>query len=177
MRQECTNLFLRYREMAGIAWNVAFWPNADMRDGGCFVAGDYVAAFNEAMARLYEGMVLLPLGYDDRVQDSNYPGSTKAFSIEVESPNVESFYDRNLPGDPFHPWTAIGVRLDPGTYALEFRAFFDWDQRGHRDFHFVVPMIQCMDAKPEAVDITLSYRSPSVRCGHRRSETLAGRSC
>lgn len=64
MKHECTELFLKYRDMARMIWNIGFWPNGDLRGGNCFVLGDYVSAFDEAMARLYEGMVLLGRGKD-----------------------------------------------------------------------------------------------------------------
>jgi hypothetical protein len=62
MRTECTDLLLKYRDMARMFWNSAFWPNADLREGDLFLVGDYTGAFDEAAARLYEGMVPLPLG-------------------------------------------------------------------------------------------------------------------
>jgi len=144
-------LLLKYRDMARMIWNLAFWPIADLRDGDCFTVGDYTAAFDEAIARLYEGMVLLPLGRTERVQDINHPGRAVALSVEVNSPNVECLIDQNLPTDPGHTWKAVGVPITPGAYEFEFRGFFDWEQLGHREFSFAEVLIQRMDARPEDV--------------------------
>jgi len=81
MRVDCTKLLLKYRDIARMIWNAAFWPNSDLEEGDCFRIGDYTAAFDEAVARIYEAMVLLPLGYDTRVQDVNFPG--KAFRCRL----------------------------------------------------------------------------------------------
>jgi hypothetical protein len=151
MKQECTDLFLRYRDMARMIWNVAFWSNADLRDCDCFAIGDYIAAFNGAVARLYEGMVLLPLGHDVRVNDTDCLGKTVPFSVEVNSADAECSIDENLPKDAGHIWTPVGVPLHPGTYEFLFRAFFDWEQTGHREYRYFKLLIQRMDAKPEAV--------------------------
>jgi hypothetical protein len=88
MNQHCTELLLKFRDMARMIWNVAFWPNTDLQSGDYFVIGDYTAGFDEAMARLYEGMVLLPLGHTKRVEDLNHPGTTVPMFIEVKSLNV-----------------------------------------------------------------------------------------
>ena len=55
MKQECTELFLRYREIARMIWNLGFWPNAELREW------DARELYLEAMARLFEGMILLSL--------------------------------------------------------------------------------------------------------------------
>jgi hypothetical protein len=153
MRIECTDLLLKYRDLTRLTWNSAFWPNADLRDGDIFTVGDYVCAFKEAVARLYEGMVLLPLGlgHDCRVQDLNYPGKAVPLSIQVTSASIEWLIDEDLPGDPNRRWSRSDLSLQEGAYDFEFRNFFDWEQLGHRDFLFVEVLIRRMDAKPDAV--------------------------
>ncbi len=132
-------------------WNTAFWPNPDLREGSCFTVGDYTAAFDEAVARLYEGMILLPLGDPSRVEDINFPGKTAPLFIEVRSPGVECLIDKNMPGDPAHVWRRADLSLDEGGYEFEFRNFFDWDQLGHRDFLYAEVLIRRMDMRPRAV--------------------------
>ncbi len=146
MRTECTDLLLKYRDMARVIWNSAFWPNADLRDGDLFVVGEYTGAFDEAVARLYEGMVLLPLGHARRVLEMNCPGKAVPLSIEVTSPSVECLIDEDLPGEPCHRWSRADLSLQEGAYNFEFRQFFDWDQLGHRDFRFIQVLIRRMDA-------------------------------
>ena len=151
MRTECTDLLLKYRDMARMIWNSAFWPNADLREGDMFLVGEYTGAFDEAVARLYEGLVLLPLGHVCRVQDMNCPGKAVPLSIEVTSPSVECLIDENLPEEPYHRWGRAELSLQDGSYDFEFRRFFDWDQLGHRDFRFMLVLILRMDAKPDAI--------------------------
>ena len=151
MTTDCTKLLPKYRDIVRLIWNSAFWPNSDLQDSSIFTIGDYTAAFNEAVARLYEGMVLLPLGNASRVRDVNFPGKTAPFFIEVRSPGVEYLIDENLPGDPGHVWRLAGLSLDEGGYEFEFRRFFDWDQLGHRDFLYVEVLIRRMDKRPQAV--------------------------
>lgn len=152
MKQEdCTELLLRYRDMARMIWNLAFWPNPDVRDGDCFTAGDYHSAYVEAMARLYEGMVLLPLGHNERVQDWDFPGDGVALSIQLKHPKVECLIDQSLPNAPGHTYKPLGVPIQPGEYEFEFRRFFDWDSLGHRDFQFVTVLVKRLPAMPGAV--------------------------
>jgi hypothetical protein len=151
MRTDCTKLLLKYRDLARMIWNAAFWPNTEIQEGNCFAVGDYVAAFDETAARLYEGMVLLPLGNASRVQDVNSPGKTAPLSIEVRSAGVQYLIDENLPVEPGHVWKRAGLALDEGAYEFEFRKFFDWDQLGHRDFLYVEVLIRRMDKRPQAV--------------------------
>ena len=151
MRTDCTKLLLKYRDIARMIWNAAFWPNTELQERSCFTVGDYTAAFDEAAARLYEGMVLLPLGHASRVQDVNFPGKTAPVFIEVRSAGVECLIDQNLPGDPGHVWRSAGLSLDEGGYEFEFRNFFDWDQLGYRDFLYVEVLIRHMDKRPQAV--------------------------
>ena len=150
MRTECTDLLLKYRDMARMIWNSAFWPNTDLRDGDIFVVGEYTGAFDEAVARLYEAIVLLPLGHARRVLETSYPGRAVPTSIEVTSPSVECLIDEDLPEDPSHRWSRAALSLQEGAYDFEFRQFFDWDQLGHREFWFVQVLIRRMDAKPDA---------------------------
>jgi len=151
MNQPCTELLLKFRDMARMIWNVAFWPNTDLQSDDSFVIGDYTAAFDEAMARLYEGMVLLPLGQTQRVEDLNHPDTTVPLFIEVKSLNSQRLIDQNLPSDGDHIWMPMGVPLDSGSYEFHFRTFFDWDQLGHRDFNFIEVLVHRMDRMPNAV--------------------------
>jgi hypothetical protein len=132
-------------------WNSAFWPNTDLRDGDLFVVGEYIWRFDEAVARLFEGMVLLPLGHACRVEDTNYPGKAVPLCIEVTSPGVECLIDENLPEEPYHRWSRVELALQEGAYDFEFRGFFDWNQLGHREFQFVEVIIRRMDPKPDTI--------------------------
>ncbi len=136
MKILCTDLILKYRDMARTIWNSAFWPNEEIRSGNHFIIGDYIASFDETVARLYEGMVLLPLGHECRVQDVNFPGKATRLMIEVSSPATRCLIDQDLPNNLYHRWEPHDLSLRADTYEFEFRNFFDWDQLGHRDFLF-----------------------------------------
>ena len=89
LKKDCTELFLQYREVARLVWNLGFWPKAEVRASDCLQAGDYIAAFGETAARLYEGVVLLPLGYENRVKQIDSPGLTVPFEIEARCPILQ----------------------------------------------------------------------------------------
>ena len=77
MREDCTQLFLRYREIARLVWNLGFWPDPELRAIACGLA------YEDAMARLFEGMVLLGLpatvnGYSRGRKDLASPSNSKS---------------------------------------------------------------------------------------------------
>ena len=148
-KRDCTELFMQYREMARLIWNLAFWAKAEVRASDCFQTGDYVAAFREIAARLYEGMVLLPLGYEDRVIDIDSPGRTVPFHIELKYGGTKLLVARNGPTEPGRIYENHKLPLDLGSYELIFVDFFDWSQLDLRDFRFFEVLIKRLDAKPE----------------------------
>lgn len=114
MRQDVTDLFLRYREIARLVWNLGFWPDPQLRAVACLLA------YNEAMARLFEGMVLLELGYDERVQ--SWPqglGEPVKFNVNARSPYAELWVDCNPPGGASHAWGDPILRPVPGSQVRE----------------------------------------------------------
>ncbi len=55
MNEDCTIAFRRYREIARATWNLAFAPDAERAVWDCAIA------YREAMARLFEALVLIHL--------------------------------------------------------------------------------------------------------------------
>jgi hypothetical protein len=102
MREDCTQLFLRYREIARLVWNLGFWPDPELRAIACGLA------YEDAMARLFEGMVLLGLGYGERVQ--SWPqglGEPVKFQVIPRTAGAELHVEDityHLAGGASHAW-------------------------------------------------------------------------
>jgi hypothetical protein len=149
LSEDCTQLFLQYREIARIVWNLGFWPDLELREVAC------VLAYEEAMARLFEGMVLLRLGYGDRVPD--WPaglGKPVKFAVTVRtpgSPSTQLDVDRGLPNAGSHFWGDPVVQVEPDACQLRFMSFFDWNQLAPRDYRWLQVLIERFDERPELV--------------------------
>jgi len=142
--KDCTPLFLRYREVARLIWNLGFWPDPELRRVDCLLT------YEEAMARLFEGMVLLRVGYDDRVQE--FPsglGKPVNFRVTAKTPGVELHVDRYPPGTGTHEWGSPVVKLSERSYRLRFMGFFDWDPLALREYRDLRVLIEQLDERPE----------------------------
>jgi hypothetical protein len=145
MKKECTNLFLHYREVARLVWNLGLWPNPALREWDC------VELYEEAMSRLFEAMILMALGFQGRIEDKYSPGKTEDFRVEIASPEAELLVNKNPQNDPGKIWGVPIMRLKPGQQQLRFIAFFDWYKLAPRDFQLLEVLIERMDAQPELV--------------------------
>jgi hypothetical protein len=149
MREDCTQLFLRYREIARLVWNLGFWPDPELRAVACLLA------YDDAMARLFEGMVLLELGYGERVQ--SWPqglGEPVKFKVAPSAADAELYVDcidYHLPGGASHAWGDPILRLALGSADLRFISFFDWDKLAPRDFRWLQVLIERLDERPDLV--------------------------
>jgi hypothetical protein len=121
--------------------------NPELREWAC------VGAFEEAMARLFEGMVLMPLGCDARVK--GWPqglGEVVSFSVVAVSSRTELLVDRNPDSNgPGHVWGDPVIPLDSADHQPRFVRFFDWYQRAPRDFRLLEVLIERLDQRPELV--------------------------
>jgi hypothetical protein len=147
MKRECTELFLRYREIARIIWNLGFWPNPNLREWDC------VEVYREAIARLFEGMIVHAIGYQGRIDHRGSPGEIADFRVTANRSNVRLEVDKNSPEDPGHIWgnPVLLISSESQTYQLKFVRFFDWYELGNRDFRFLEVLIDRLDEKPELV--------------------------
>jgi hypothetical protein len=145
MKTECTDLFARYREIARLVWNLGFWPNLALRE----YAG--VDLYQEAVTRLFEAMIILPLGCQGRIEDRYYPGHSVEFKVEITTPEVDLLVNKNPQNEPAKIWGRPTIRLKPGKQQLRFMAFFDWNQIAVRDFQYVEVQIEQLDGNPELV--------------------------
>ncbi len=144
MKVDSTQLFLHYREIARLVWNLGFLPNPKLREW------DTLELYKEALARLFEGMVLHALGYQGRIDNANSPGELAYFQVEPKG-DTELRVDRNGPEDPCHIWGDPVVRLSSESRPsrLRFVRFFDWNLLGVRDFCLLEVIIDRLDRRPE----------------------------
>jgi hypothetical protein len=147
VKRECTEIFLRYREICRVVWNLGFWPFPELREIPC------VLAYDQAMARVFEAMVLLPLGYAERITETPQGlGKIADFGVSIDLPETELLIDKFLPGGPYHSWGNPILRLPRGrTHQLKFVSFFDWNQLAPRDFRFLEVRIEGLDGSPEFI--------------------------
>ena len=145
MKTECTELFIHYREIARLVWNLGFYAKPELREWAC------ERAYDEAMARLFEGMILRPLGYEGHVELTFSPGKVVAFSVVANSSEVQLLVNKNPPGEPGRLWGNPIVTLGKESYHLKFIAFFDWYQLATRDFRLLEVLIERLDGRPELV--------------------------
>jgi hypothetical protein len=147
MTRECTELFVHYRELARIIWNLGFWRNSDLRQW------DVLDIYRETTARLFEGLVLLALGYQGRIRQADSPGEIAEFLVRIAAPEAELWVDRNTPEAPGHVWGSPTLRLTSEftQFQLRFVRFFDWDKLAPRDLRYLEVLIERLDDKPELV--------------------------
>ncbi len=144
-RTECTDLFLRYREISRLVWNLGFWPYPECREWAS------ERAYDSGIARLFEGMILRPLGCAARIEETFQPGVAAEFTVETTTPDAELLVDKHLPDEPGRLWGNPVIRLRESNYQLKFIAFFDWYQLAPRDFRLLEVLIQRLDDRPDLV--------------------------
>jgi len=145
MRQDCTQVFFRYREVARLVWNLGFWPDTDLR------TVESIIAFEDAMARLFEGMILLRFGCDDRIK--RWPrglGELLNFRVAISASEAELLVDRYLPGGS-HEWGTPTLKILPESCDLRFSSFMDWDSSAPRDYRLLQVLIERFDGRPDLV--------------------------
>src|SRR5262245_4888058 len=128
MTNDCTPLFLHYRDTCRLIWNYGILCSPDVS------AWDCIPRFREACARLYEAIVLSTLGFPENRVDFEQPGKAERLIIRPKSSRVIMEVDQNRPGANF--WGGPGHELPCEHSTLRFVRFFDWDVEGLRDFHY-----------------------------------------
>ena len=145
MKVEVTHLFLHYREIARLVWNLGFRAKPELVEWAC------ERSYDEAMARLFEGMILRPLGLSERIQPTFSPGNAVAFSVVTNRSGVELLVDKNPPREPGRLWGNPTIELGQQPYRLRFIAFFDWDQLAAREFRLLEVLIEQMSDRPDVI--------------------------
>ena len=153
MSEDCTQYFLRYREVARFAWNLGFRPDPELREIAC------VLAYEDAMARLFEGMVLLRVGSNGRVPA--WPdglGTPVDFKVMVNAPEtagapgVKLRVNHHPPNTGTNMWGSPVIRLNSQLpYQFRFVCFRDWNQLAPRDFCLLQVLIERLDQQPDLV--------------------------
>lgn len=128
MKKDCTELFLRYREILRLTWNLGFWPFPTLREP------DALDLFQESAAKLFEALIFLPLALRGRVEDKYQPGMSADFVVEPLGEWTPLAVNQRLPGEPGRIWGKPTIHLSPGGQKLKFVAFFDWNELAARDF-------------------------------------------
>jgi hypothetical protein len=144
MREECTDAFRHYREIARTIWNLGFCAKPDLLQLDCAIA------YREVTARLFEAMILIPLRFDGRVENALCPGEAEHFSVVADTKLTPLMIDQNLPGNGVHIWE-LPKPIGSQPYALRFIAFFDWFELEQRDLRLLKVEIERMDERPELV--------------------------
>lgn len=145
VNKACTELFVHYREIARLVWNLGFCTKPDLLEWAP------ERAFDEAMARLFEGMILQPLGLDTRIELTFAPGDAAVFWVMASAIGVKLWVNKNPPGQPLQVWGDPVVSLGSDPYRLRFVAFFDWYQLAPRDFRLLEVVIEQLDGRPDLV--------------------------
>ena len=101
--------------------------------------------------RLYEGMILRPLGFEEQIIGTGCPGKAITFWVTANVPDVELLVDKNRPDEPGRLWGNPIIHLSSKSYQLKFISFFDWYQLDPRDFRLLEVSIERMDDRPELV--------------------------
>src|SRR3990172_1583586 len=137
---DAAQLMSTYREGARGLWNNALRPGADF---------DSVDAFAEICGRLFDELVLRPLGmrgYRKPRADDPYPflrlvprGDPVPIMINRPSEDGNRYWD-----DPIR-------RLGCKGLTLLFVDYFDWDQRGYIDLQYYRVKIAASDEQPQIV--------------------------
>ncbi len=126
--QDATQLLYAYRETARTLWNNFLRPGAEP-----YVNFDAVEAFSEICERLFQEMVLRPLGMSGfkRTSDADpYPflllkPVADPVAVMVNRPSKEGRY-----------WDEPVNRLAASGLAMQFISYFDWDQFGYIDLQY-----------------------------------------
>lgn len=144
----CTNWFLNYREVARHVWNAGFVPYGELL---CVPAE---RSYVTAMARLFEGMVLRPLGFADHLPDDYKLGSAVEFFVRPSAAtnSANLLVHANARFEPGRAWGYPELRIrGEDRSLLRFVSFFDWQQFGTRHLRLLEVVIDELDVRPELV--------------------------
>jgi hypothetical protein len=146
MKVDCTERFVQFREIARLTWNLGFWPWPEPTISEL----NRLFAYEEAMARLFEGMILLPLGHEQRV--TGWPqglGEVARVDVVIDRHGAKLRAFREAPGEAgLPPPEDFLVRPEPGTAEGRFLCFHDQSQLEARDYRYVVIQITRLDENP-----------------------------
>ncbi len=145
MTNDCTDLFLRYRDINRLVWNLGFWACPPLREWVC------ERSFTAAMARIFEGVVLRPFGCDAVIGETLIPGNYVHIAVEPRTTETELLVD----GDPALGrtgcWGNPTVRAKQEEIGMRFIELFDWYSLGARDSHMIVVTLERFGSHPELV--------------------------
>ncbi len=86
-----------------------------------------------------------------QVEDKWRPGLSGDFKVEVEASGASLAVNSVPRGEAFKVYGKPCLIVGPGEVDLRFVAFFDWDERGPREFKMLEVQITGMLEHPELV--------------------------
>ena len=145
MKKNCTDIFLRFREIARLTWNVGLWPEPELRQI------EPVMRYEEAMKCLFEAMAW-HLCADDRIEVGKPLGTLCYFTVEVKDGDIaQLLIDRNSPDEPGHVWGDPVLEVTKLSCRLRFVAFFDWHQLAPLDLRLLRVLVEALPERPDLV--------------------------
>ena len=140
---DCTQQFIHFREIARHVWNVGFWPDPELLE---FASA---RSYDEAMARLFEGMVLRRLGFGHRLNVTLCQSEPVAFYVKVS--NAVGIAELQARSNIDPNWIVTPVKVGRGRYRLRFIDFFDWYWIWPRHYGLLDVLIEDFEERPDLV--------------------------
>lgn len=142
--KDITNILDRYRLCARAIWNIAFWPDDDLRNW------DSVDQFDEIQRSLFSRMVLEKLGREWPFGDI-FRVPIPFLQIEPSSKSMPIMVQNPRPDKPIGYWDHPLNRISPGQAEMHFIGYFDWNRLDCVDFRYYRVTIAKFDTKSELI--------------------------
>lgn len=142
--EDWTERFLRYREISRLVWNLGFLPDLEPYDYLAF------AHWRDVLARLFEGIVVAPLGLPLSKSPVGQPGGPQ-FQVKVRAGRLNVLIANLKYDGPGRAWTEVTLDFSSPEYDLRYLSYFDWDQTAPMDCRFVNAQIVRLDSDPQYV--------------------------
>jgi hypothetical protein len=142
--KDVSGVFDHYRISARSIWNMAFWPDADLRNW------DSAEQFDEIQRILFRELVLEKLDRDWPLRDI-FETPITFFHVVPRSKDVPIMIQNPRPGVPRGYWDHPVKGVSPGEAEMHFLGYFDWNRMDYADFRYYHVTIARFDAHAELV--------------------------
>jgi hypothetical protein len=143
--KDISSVFDHYRSNVRAIWNMAFWPDADLRNW------DSIDQFHEIEKLLFDAVVLAKLDLEWPLCDL-FVNPISFFQIVPSiAHGTPILIQKPRPGAPTGYWDDPVNLVKPREAELQFIAYFDWDQMDYIDLRYYRVKIASFDAHPELV--------------------------
>lgn len=143
--KDVSSVFDHYRSNARAIWNMAFWPDGELRNW------DSIDRFHEIEKLLFDALVMAKLDREWPQCDlfvNPIPFFQIAPSIAHGTPIM---IQKSRPGAPTGYWDDPVNLIKPKEAELQFIAYFDWNHMDYVDLQYYRVKIAGFDAHPELV--------------------------